>query len=706
VACSEEARIIRFGVFEVDLNNGELRRNGLKVKLQEQPFQVLARLLEHPGEVVTREDLRRSLWPADTFVDFEHGLNAAIKRLRDALGDSAETPVFIETLPKRGYRFLVPAIAQETPGEAAASRLELPRRAMGQSRRLILTLVGAAAVIATVYMARRHMHIPSTSSAIDRVPPMRVVPLTSFPGSERDPAFSPDGKQVAFVWDADTRKDVGVYVKLIGSEQPLRISQGSGSVCCPAWSSDGHYVAFQRCTGSRGTFVVPALGGPERRLTEKGACIGLTWSPDGKFLAFPAKGSDADPWHISTLSLDTLEERDISSPPANIIGDHLPSFSPDGKEVAFRRISSPWVTDIYLAAVDADETRRLTFDKTVIEGVTWLADGKNLVFASHRAGDMALWKIPVSGGTPERLSVSSTNAERPAISRQGDKLAYTAGSTHTSIWKLDLDASGRALRPAKPLIVSSSWDYGPQFTPDGRKIVFDSHRSGNPEVWVANADGADPIQLTSLKVLSGTPRWSPDGKFIAFDSRPDDHSHIFVIPAAGGTPRQVTSGDFEASVPSWSRDGRWIYFTSNRLGIWQLFKVPPQGGEPIQVTRKGGFAAFESPDGSALYYWKDNDYGIWRMSLPSSEEARILPLRLDWGQWAVLDHGIYFVDRSRPNPAISYFDFSTGRISRVAPAEKSLTFETPAFDVSADGRSLLFVQLEKAGDIMLVENFR
>jgi len=699
-------KAILFGPFAAHLDSGELRRQGHKIRLQAQPFDLLVMLLERPGEVVSRDEIRDKLWPADTFVDFDHSLGTAINKIRAALNDSPEAPRFVETLPKRGYRFLVPAIAQETSGEAGASRLELPRRAMGQSRRLILTLVGAAAVIATVDMARRNMHISSTSSAIDRMPPMRVVPFTSFLGSELDPAFSPDGKQIAFVWDADTRKDIGTYVKLIGSEQPLRISQGSGSVCCPAWSSDGRYVAFQRCTGSRGTFVVPALGGPERRLSEKGACIGLTWSPDGKFLAFPAKDSDADPWHISTLSLDTLEERDISSPPANIIGDHLPSFSPDGRKVAFMRISSPWVTDIYLASIVDGQAERLTFDKTVIGGIAWSADGKNLVFASHRAGDMALWKIPVSGGTPERLAVSSTNAARPAISRQGDKLAYTAGSTHTSIWKLVLDASGRAVRPAKPLMVSSSWDYGPQFSPDGRKIVFDSHRSGTPEVWVANADGADPIQLTSLKVLSGTPRWSPDGKFIAFDSRPGDHSHIFVIPAVGGAPLQVTSGDFEASVPSWSRDGRWIYFTSNRLGIWQLFKVRPQGGDPIQVTRKGGFAAFESPDGSALYYWKDNDYGIWKMSLPRGEEARILPLRLDWGQWAVLNSGIYFVDRSRSNPTISYFDFSTGRISKVAAAEKSLTFETPAFDVSADGRSLLFVQLEKAGDIMLVENFR
>src|SRR5499427_4496909 len=106
--------VIRFGIFDVDLRAGQLRRNGLKVRLQEQPFQVLAMLLERPGEVVTREDLHARLWPADTFVDFDHGLNAAVKRLRDALGDSAENPRFVETLARRGYRFLAPV---DVPGK-------------------------------------------------------------------------------------------------------------------------------------------------------------------------------------------------------------------------------------------------------------------------------------------------------------------------------------------------------------------------------------------------------------------------------------------------------------------------------------------------------------------------------------------------------------------------------------------------------------
>ena len=699
--------MVRFGSFEVDLRSGELRRNGLAVRLQGQPFQILSMLLESPGELVTREEIRSRLWPADTFVDFEHSLNAAIKRLRDTLGETAENPVFIETLPRRGYRFLVPiqngSINHSVTADAPGSRAFAQKR---QRQKYGLTFLAVFAVLITGYIAQQRWRILPFRTSHALTPPMRVVPFTTSPGAEIDAAFSPDGNQIAYVWTHDIGWNAGLYVKFIGGEQPLRISQEPGSVCHPAWSPDGRYLAFQRSSGSQGTFIAPALTGPERRLSNQSACLGLTWSRDGKFLAFPAKDSAAEPWHISVLSLDTLKERRVTSPPSNSIGDHHPSFGPDSEMLAFTRLSSPGVTDLYIQPIDDGEARRLTFDKTPVWGSTWAGDGKSLVIASHRGGDVGLWRIPVSGGTPERLSVGSSSAFFPVISPRGDKLAYTTGALHTNIWRLQLDTSGRPSGPVKPLMQSSVSDEGPQFSPDGSKIVFDSQRSGSSEVWVAGADGSDPVQLTSLNVLSGTARWSPDGKFIAFDSRPGEHSQIFVISSVGGAPRQLTNGDFDASVPSWSRDGRWIYFTTNRLGIWQLFKVPVQGGEPIQVTKKGGFAAFESHDGSALYYWKDNDYGIWKMPLPDGDEARIVPVGLDWGRWALSENGIYFIDTRPSKPAISFFNFADQRISKIATVEKPLFFEVPAFDVSPDGRTILFLQVETETDIMLVENFQ
>jgi DNA-binding winged helix-turn-helix (wHTH) protein len=200
---SQLPRVLRFGTFEVDVPTAELRKNGLKLKMQEQPFQILCMLLEHPGEVVTREQLRSRLWLADTFVDFDHGLNAAVKRLRDALGDDPDNPRFVETVPRRGYRFL--ATVSMPKSERAIFRL--PRGAILVS----LGLFAVFGIVGTLYIVRRPVSGP----------PTRIVPLTTYPGAEEQPAFSKDGEQVAFTWDANTARGTDIYVKRIGTENPL-----------------------------------------------------------------------------------------------------------------------------------------------------------------------------------------------------------------------------------------------------------------------------------------------------------------------------------------------------------------------------------------------------------------------------------------------------------------------------------------------------
>src|SRR5438477_8609222 len=215
---STAGQVIRFGSFEVDLRSGELRRNGLTVRLQGQPFQILAMLLEHPGELVTREDIRRRLWSADTFVDFEHSLNAAIKRLREALGESAENPVFIETLPRRGYRFLAP-IQNQSARTVAALAPPTPQKSGSRQ----YGLVGALALTIAGLVALYNLGIFSFHKSQASAPPLRVVPFTTSPGAEFDPTFSPDGKQIAFVWDREDGKPADLYVKFIGAEQRLRI---------------------------------------------------------------------------------------------------------------------------------------------------------------------------------------------------------------------------------------------------------------------------------------------------------------------------------------------------------------------------------------------------------------------------------------------------------------------------------------------------
>ncbi len=583
---------------------------------------------------------------------------------------------------------------------------------------LSLALVFAIAAAAWIGFSNR-----SNESSKPPAPPMKTVPFTSSPGRETYAAFSPDGKQIAFSWEVelgkghDTHEGHDIYVKLVGAGDPLRLTTNPGDDIYPTWSPDGRYIAFVRQAGSDGgIFMVPALGGPERRLQPSYPGIdwwltSLSWSPDGKLIAFPAADSAQESPGLFLLSVDTLEKRRLTSTPEQYLGDGYPVFSPDGQTLAFIRQSSELVMDIYLLPVSGGEPRRLTFDDRQLWGLDWTPNGREIVFSSMRGGSCSLWRIPAIGGIPEPLAVGGDFAQFPSISREGNRLAYTQTIFDVNIWKFEVsDSMGKTTSPTE-VISSTRDDHGPQISPDDKRIAFDSARSGSYEVWMCEADGSNPIQLTSLG--GGDPRWSPDGRQIVFESRAESHyANIYVINAEGGTPRRLTTDSSAHVVPSWSRDGRWIYFTSNKSNgqDWQLWKMPAEGGQAVQVTQHGGMAAVESSDGKFIYYAKLSDPGIWRMPVQGGEENLVLKQLgpAFWGNWAMLDQGIYFVNLdAKRNPTIEFFNIATGRMTQVAAPEKLPVWWNPGLAVSPDGRWILYAQVDQdISDMMLVENFQ
>ncbi len=720
---SASLRLVRFGVFEVDLESGELRKNGLKVKLQEQPFQILAMLLERPGEVVTREELRQKLWSADTFVDFDHSLNAAIKKLRQAVGDSADSPRFVETLARRGYRFIAPVDGatrhnptEKTPRtvetlaapEAQTVLLQGPQRAKERQANRWIGLAAALVLISVAVWFFRDRFVRRSSE----LPPMKVIRLTSFPGMEDAPDLSPDGRMVAFVWDGEKGDNRDIYVMLVDAGTPLRLTTDPGDDSSPAWSPDGRFVAFCRDSkGRSGIYLVPSLGGYERRLAGEDPSITswvtLDWSPDGKLLAVSGRSSPLRPYSLYLLSVESGEKKQVTSPSSGP-GDFLPAFSPDGKTLAFTRSNALTRLDIYTIPVQGGKSSRLTFDERSLQGA-WTPDGREIIFSQlwSRGG---LYRISVEGGSAVSLTEGGQFGFRPSVSRQGKRLAYSERIYDTDIWRFELVGSiDKVLLPTR-LISSSQQEDTPQFSPDGSRIAFNSNRSGSFEIWVTDRLGQSPVQLTFFggPYVTGTPRWSPDSKLVAFDSRPKGLADIFVVSAEGGPPHCLTEESSDDMVPSWSRDGRWVYFGSDRSGEgdWQIWKIPATGGKALQVTRRGGFEGSESFDGKSVYYSKHSD-DLWRVSLMDGEESLFLK-NVEFRYWTVAEQGIYFVANEDGQRHIEFIDFASRQVSRVARLERKLgTNAHRGLALSPDGRSLLVTLVERdSSDIMLVENFR
>lgn len=537
-------------------------------------------------------------------------------------------------------------------------------------------------------------------------PPMRIVPLTSFPGHQNYARFSPDGKQIAFAWDGEKGDNWDIYVKLIGTEKPLRLTTDAGEDNFPAWSPDGRYIAFCRYNSKNegGIYVVPALGGAEHRLPTPSLswydwAEFLDWSPDGKYLVYVDKHT----WTLFLVGADNPDDkRQLTTSTGQ--AELNPRFSPDGKTVAFLRSAEGLGRDIFLVRTAGGEPKPLTFDNVIIRGLDWTPDGAYIVFSSDRlSGQGRLWKVAASGGQPEPLPVGQGGAYFPSLSRDGRRLAYTQADANTNIWRYEVPrTTGRSAPPTK-LIASTGGNIDPQYSPDGKRIVFVSSRAGSREIWVCDSDGSNPRQLTSFGGAHvGVPVWSPDGREILFYATPEGRAGMYVVSEEGGQPRNVKD------MVSWSRDGKWIYFTSDRTGALQVWKRPAEGGEAVQVTKQGGagYRPFESPDGKSVYYEKfeGEASALWKVPAEGGEETRVLEQVVEegWLSWGLTTEGIYFYDAS--TKAIEFFSFATHKTARIAKLESP---PSTGFAVSPDGRWILNAQLDQdTSNIMLVENFR
>jgi Tol biopolymer transport system component/DNA-binding winged helix-turn-helix (wHTH) protein len=712
-----------FGHFHIDLATGELqRRNGASVRIQQQPLQVLRLLLDAQGRVVSRDELRTALWPEETFVDFEHSVNTAVKKLRKTLEDPVQNPKFIETVPKVGYRFMVAvewitdSVTEPVPRTDVPIRIRQEVAAPAEGRKRLLAPRRAVAIAVIAAGAIALVSLYPTLLFRSKIPEPSISLAVTSVGEKYSPSLSPDGKQLAFAWNGGAGLQFSIYVKLIGTEESVRLTPQGSIDFNPVWSPDGDYIAFCRIKkGDTGIYMVPAMGGAERKIRDThwenrdfdqvfwyfGR---LSWSPDGKLLAVSDRPSSNEPTSIYLLSLASLSARRLTSP--GLPGDYNPVFSPDGQMLAFNR-GSQGVTSIYTMPVAGGDERRLTTGSQFGWGLAWTSDGRDIVFgkASWLARSAWLWKIPVRGGEPQRLQFGQEGTE-PSI--RGTQLVYARQVSNLNIWRKQLDSIHSSL-PVDRFLSSTAIESGPQYSPDGSRIAFESTRSGSYEIWMCGSDGTNVIQLTHFNSVTGTPRWSPNGQQIAFDSRVRGNADIFVMDPRGGPPRQLTNETSADVIPSWSREGRWIYFASARSGPWEVWKMPSTGGPAAQVTRHGGFGAFESPEGKFVYYTKYPAVpGIWRMPTGGGQESLVVAgVEPEfWGYLAVVEKGIYYLDTTA-KPAIAFFDFTSREVRRVLEFENRPAREVTGLAASPDGRTILYTQLDALSrDIVLVDNFQ
>ena len=746
-------RFYKFGGFRLDTHNQRLLLDGDTITLTLKQFELLLVLVENAGDVVSKDRLFEKVWRDVAVAD--ETLTRNISWLREKLRDGGEQK-FIVTVPKRGYRFAADVTTSDQPeifveettltlvsieetvtipevADAKTNRLDemekeipallsthrqialAPKAVVAtppSSRRSALFLIASLAVIAASsigfivyqnYFARTNANINFAAY---------VKPFSGARGREDTPAFSPDSKQIAYSWDGGERENSDIYVQIIGAGEPVRLTDTDANEQYPAFSPDGTHIAFVRDLKTYGEIIlIPALGGAERRVARVfSGNYSISFTPDGKSIAVvDASVEGSKQYAVFVVDLKTGDRRRLVTD-GEFSGQTTPRFSPDGKSLAFVGVFPDYTQDLYVVSTNGEnnEPVRLTSDSKTIHSLAWSSDSKTIFFVSLRESNRPnVWRVGAGGGSPEILSTGGKDLTNLAASPDGKMLAFVEKTLHSDIYRLTAGES-----QTKPLIATSYTEDVPDFSPNGRRIVFRSNRSGKSEPWVADADGKNLRQVTDSIGQVGTIKFSPDGTQIAFHARDGENKDIFVAPIEGGEPLRLTTDAASNSYPAWSADGKYIYFASDRSGENQIWRVPSTGGNAVQITRGGGFESAASAEGKWIYYTKNSpDIGLHRVSATAtaenSDEMQISKLNNEGfrNAWTLANNGIYFITRVDGSPAkIKYYDFSTESIGEIAETDRFNSSGFAGMTVSPDGKTIVFAQFDQtAASIMLAD---
>ena len=575
-------RIVQFGLFELDLEARELRKSGVRIKLQEQPFQILAMLVERPGTVVTREELQKKLWPGDTFVDFDLSLNSAVKKLRQALNDDSDNPRFVETLYRRGYRFIGPVngtagsntdqveLAQ-SPEPVAVPKPILIQAAPSTPKRHFL-LYGVAGLLLLLAAAVVYRLMPSE--------PPRILGFTQIThdGLLKFQMVS-DGERL-YLMEFQADHFVVNQVSVAGGETST-VATPFPNVVLGGIAPNGSALvvtSFEGTGKGSESWSLPLPSGPPRRLNDLRADF-VAWSPDGSKVVF-SKGAG-----IFAANNDLSDQRKLTTAAGSV--SRL-AFSPDGRRLRFDVVDAGNTSiSIWEMASNGSGLRPVLPGWNSVPREccgTWTPDGRYFLFQSLRDGRNNVWALKETSSwlsktpKPVQLTNGPLDFQSPLVSKDGKRLFVIGSQPRCELVRFDGKSGfapyldGRSIRDLA-------------FSPDGKWVAYVSVPEG--QLWRSRVDGSERLQLTPDGMSAGLPRWSPDGKQVVFMGATFKTDWLaYLISPNGSGLRQLMPNAHSGYDPGWSPDGQSIVF------------APSVGGSPDSAVEHPGIAIYDLQTGN------------------------------------------------------------------------------------------------------------
>jgi Tol biopolymer transport system component/DNA-binding winged helix-turn-helix (wHTH) protein len=755
----------RFGVFEVDARTLELRRGGTPVKLREQSFNILVFLLEHAGELVTREDLRRVLWPSDTFVDFDHSLNTAVMKLREALGDSADTPLYIETIPKRGYRFIAPVeaigngLVTSENGASGPPPIDPPvpdvlppskKRSVG----ILVVVCGVCLLLAAAgWFVYRILRSNAPALPVQRA----LFRLTFDEGLQTGATWSPDGRYIAY--SSDRGGNFDIWVQQVSGGDPVQITNGPGTKWQADWSPDGKYIAY-RSESDGGIYITPALGGAgqQRRIASFGYFP--RWSPDGTRVLFQTSRLDVSN-NAFVVALDGSPPRLVLSgswtrplafcawhPDGKRITAWIPTDDPVGPRFLTLPVEGGTPVESKLAPelekqLDVVNENRAFPEWRLDFAFAWAPSGKAIYFERTLLGAKNIWRMTVDPATLQPLSVDRLTTapaldEDLSVSPDGRRLAFTNRSPQDRAWMLPFDAArGLVTGPGQPVTSARIETFMVDVTRDGETLGIGGRQGGlGQALEVPIKAGREKIMMPPDSYRRGHPIWSPDGKRAAYMRGTADKEQVTVWSRENRNEETVgpwgSSSSTGPVVYDWSPDGTSVVVSqgNDKTGRAEIWQVPVSSSDRTQLTPRK-ILSDPNYDLWQPHFSRDGRWIVFEATrkLPERAESTLYVVPVRGGPWVPITDGKQWDDKPRWSPdgkAIYFlsdragfyniwgirFDPATGR--PLGEPFRVTSYDSPSLRMTGRGTPItefsltenrLFLPLEQSsGNIWILDN--
>ena len=722
-----------FGHFLLDPAEGRFLRDGLPLSLEPKVFLTLVVLVENSGHLLTKDELMRQVWP-DTVVE-EGSLTRNVSTLRRILGDAYNGTPVIETLPKRGYRFVLPVkvvgngssnssdvSAQSLDKEKASSSIEQEaaldlsqhgQRSISKTQdssrhlRVILAVLGILTIVATTlsfawYKLASPHHV--NAEATGPIPTMKIKRFTS-DGRATLATISPDGKYLVHVTDNGVQQSLSMRQVTTYSDEKQILPPADVRYSGLTFSPDGDYIYYVATEngGDASLYQMPALGGASKKLIVD-IDTPISFSPDGRQFVFdrgyPDQGEDA----LMIANADGTGERKL----ATRKGDYwLPAWSPDGKLIASRATTRGADTYRTVVAVQVnDGTVRPIGSKRWwgIGDMVWMRDGSGLVISAREqeSDPFQIWYLSYPGGETHRITNDLNDYESIGLTPDSRSLVAVQTEVFANIWSLP---HGEISRATQITFTKVDGFKGISWAP-GDQLVYESGASGNPELWSVNANGSNPKQLTTDSHHNATPVVSPDGKYVVFWSNRAGQNNIWRMDIDGGNLKQLTFGPGEQSADI-SPDSKWIVFTS-RLANATLWKISIDGGSPVQLTDKPSGQPSISPDGK-LIACNYMESGRWKVAVIPFDGGK--PIKTfasfthpNWlpFHWTPDGHSLAYIDQRIPSSIWSVPVFTDGPPKLLLDFKAGRIFD---FAWTHGGSQLAVSRGEMTNDVVLISDF-